>query len=152
MSNIRRKLRVWPNDFVSLRSRNEKELSEDDEEVNSENNDNNNINNVNNSGGSSSNNSTATTNTNSTDSSDSSSISEINTYDTMAANNKTYVTSITRSLNLTGLHPNIAAAAAAAFGSTNDEIQNDEDDEVTGWALFVYKQLNFKVKLCMYSI
>lgn len=106
MSNVRRKLRVWPNDFVLLSSRKEKEQHNNEESDN--NNDNNNIN-ANNSSSSSSNSTLGS--------------SEFNTRDTMAANNKIHVAA-TKSLDLTGPHDVVYR---------HDDVDNiDDDDDVSG--------------------
>ncbi|XP_065371701.1 mitogen-activated protein kinase kinase kinase 4 isoform X1 [Calliphora vicina] len=107
MSNVRRKLRVWPNDFVLLSSRKEKEQHNNQE--NDNNNDNNNIKTNNSSSSSSSSDSTLGS-------------SEFNTCDTMAANNKIHVAA-TKSLDLTGTHD-------VVYRHDDDNI--DDDDDVSG--------------------
>ncbi|KNC34497.1 hypothetical protein FF38_02756 [Lucilia cuprina] len=114
MSNVRRKLRVWPNDFVLLSSRKEKEQQQQNNEESDNSNDNNNINTTNSSSNSTIAGSSSVSTLNS---------SEINSRDTMAAKNKIHVAA-TKSLDLTGPHDDVY--------KNNDAANNDDDDDVSG--------------------
>lgn len=125
MSNVRRKLRVWPNDFVSLRNRKEKEQQNNEESDNSSNYDNNNINTNNSNSNSSSRGSS--TESNSTNNSDSSAILG----NTATTSNKLSVAA-TKSLDLTGSHDDDIHVAYRNVYKNDDDKNNDEDDEVSG--------------------